>query len=460
MKTLSVINAHAAAIDVGSEQLHLSIAGDEPVVFGTVTDEVYRLRDYLKAQAVTTVAMEATGVYWLYAYAVLEAAGLEVVVVNGRHVRNLPGRKTDMADCQWLATLHAHGLLRGGFVPPAAIRRLQDYQRLRADHIIGAGSQVQKMQQALERMNIKFHDVISDLVGVSGLKVIRAILKGERNPQALLLLCDVQIQKKKQERVIASLRGTWTPEHLFALGQALEAWEFYQKLLAQCDEQIEAVLKELVGPPPGSPEGEDKTAAAGKPPGKNAPQIEQLHQLLLQLCGGKDVTAISGIGDYLLLQLVAETGTDLKAWPSEKHFTSWAGLAPGTRQSGKRKGSVKRQRNRAGRLFCVGARSLVQSVDKALGGFYRRLAARKGGLAAMKALARKLAELYYRVLRYGLAYAEQGLRVYEQKYAESQRRLLAKLAAKQGFTLVSQEAQALQARLTPNQPPQVVPMKA
>ncbi len=441
MKILSVINPHAAAMDVGSEQLHLSIAGDGPVVFGTVTDEVYRLRDYLKAQAVTTVAMEATGVYWLYAYAVLEAAGLEVVVVNGRHVRNLPGRKTDMADCQWLATLHAHGLLRGGFVPPAAIRRLQDYQRLRADHIIDAGSQVQKMQQGLERMNVKLHDVISDLVGVSGLKVVRAILRGERNPEVLLGLCDAQIQKKKRERVIASLRGTWTAEHLFALGQALEAWEFYQKLLGQCDEQIEAVLKELAGPPPATPAGEDKTTQAGKPPGKNAPQIEQLHQLLLRLCGGKDVTAIAGIGDYLLLQLLAETGTDLKARPSEKHFTAWAGLAPGSRQSGKRKGSVKRQRNRTGRIFCAGARSLVQSVDKALGGFYRRLAARKGGLAAMKALARKLAELYYRVLKYGLAYAEQGLRVYEQKYAESQRRLLAKLAAKQGFKLVSVQLQ-------------------
>jgi hypothetical protein len=188
MKALPVLNPNAAAIDVGSEQLHLSIAGDAPVVFGTFTDEVYRLRDYLKAQGVTSVALEATGVYWLYAYAVLEAAGLVVVVVNGRHVRNLPGGKTDMADCQWLATLHAHGLLRGGFVPPAAIRRLQDYQRLRADHIIGAGSQVQKRQQALERMNLKFHDVISDLDGVSGLKVVRAILAGEREPQALLLL--------------------------------------------------------------------------------------------------------------------------------------------------------------------------------------------------------------------------------------------------------------------------------
>jgi transposase len=454
MKTLPVINPHAAALDVGSEQLHLSIAGDAPVVFGTVTDEVYRLRDYLKAQGVSTVAMEATGVYWLYAYAVLEGAGMEVVVVNGRHVRNLPGRKTDISDCQWLATLHAHGLLRGGFVPPAAIRRLQDYQRLRSDHIIGAASQVQKMQQALERMNIKLHDVISDLVGVSGLKVVRAILTGERNPQVLLELCDKQIQKKKRERVLASLRGTWTPEHLFALGQGLAVWEFYQKLLAECDQQIEAVLRELAGPPPSAPtpdeRGQAKTTV--KPSGKNAPQIQQLHQLLMSLCGGKDVTSISGIGDYLLLQLLAETGPDLKVWPSEKHFTSWAGLAPGSRQSGKRKGTVKRQRNRTGRLFCIGARSLVQSVDKALGGFYRRLAARKGGQAAMQALARKLAELYYRVLRFGLAYAEQGLRAYEEKYAESQRRLLVKLAAKQGFKLVSEAAIALKPIIANNCP--------
>ena len=197
MKTLPVINSHAAAIDVGSEQFHLSIAGDEPVVFGTFTQEVYRLRDYLKAQGVTSVAMEATGVYWLYAYAELEAAGLEVVVVNGRHVRNLPGRKTDMADCQWLATLHAHGLLRGGFVPPAAIRRLQDYQRLRADHIIGAGSQLQKMQQALERMNIKFHDVISDLDGVSGLKSVRAILAGQCHPERC---CGCATRKFRRKR--------------------------------------------------------------------------------------------------------------------------------------------------------------------------------------------------------------------------------------------------------------------
>jgi transposase len=451
MKTLSVINPNAAGIDVGSEKLFVSIAGEDPEVFGTVTDEVYRMRDFLKQRGVTGVAMEATGVYWLYAYGVLEAAGLAVIVVNGRYVRNLPGRKTDMSDCQWLATLHAHGLLRGGFVPPAEIRQLQDYQRLRADHISEAASQVQKMQQALERMNIKFHDVISDLTGVSGMKVVKAILAGERQPERLLELCNTQIQKKKSERVLESLHGVWAPEHLFALGQALSVWEFYQKLLAECDRQIEAVLKDLAGPPPAAPpsssENGEAKSKAPKPPGKNAPQIEDLHALLVRICGGRDATNLPGVADYLWLQLLAETGRDMSAWATEKHFTAWCGLAPGTRQSGKRKGSVKRQRNRAGRLFCAGARSLVQSVDKGLGGFVRRISRRKGGLVATKALARKLAGLYYRVLRYGLEYAERGLREYEQKYEESQRRLLAKLAAKHGFQLVSEQALALHAAI-------------
>ncbi len=209
MKALAVLDPKAAGINVGSERLHVSIGGDVPKVFGTFTGDLEALRDWFKEQGVHTVAMEATGVYWLYLYEVLEATGMEVVVVNGRHVQNVPGRKTDMADCQWLATLHAHGLLRGGFVPPAHIRQLQDYQRLRADHIIGAASQVQKMQQALERMNVKLHDVISDLTGVSGLKVVRAILKGERRPGELLALCDEQIQKKKSLAVKESLRGCW-----------------------------------------------------------------------------------------------------------------------------------------------------------------------------------------------------------------------------------------------------------
>ena len=215
--TLPVLDPTAAAIDVGSETLHTSIAGGPPQVFGTTTGQLHALRDWLKEKGVRTVAMEATGIYWLCPYEVLEQAGFEVVVVNGKYVKNLPGRKTDMKDCQWQATLHAHGLLKPGFVPPEHIRRLQDYLRLRADHIVLAGSHEQHMQKALERMNLKIHDVLSDLTGVSGLKLVAAILKGERNPAVLLGLCDPQIQKKKADRLRAALEGTWKAEHLFAL---------------------------------------------------------------------------------------------------------------------------------------------------------------------------------------------------------------------------------------------------
>jgi len=438
MKPLPMLDPKAAAIDVGSEKLHVSIAGDTPKVFGTFTGELEALRDGFKEQGVRTVAMEATGVYWLYIYEVLEAAGLEVVVVNGRHVQNVPGRKTDMSDCQWLATLHAHGLLRGGFVPPAQIRRLQDYQRLRADHIIGAASQVQKMQQALERMNVKFHDVISDLTGVSGLKVVRAIVAGERDARALLRLCDPQIQKKKSARVVESLRGCWKDEQLFALRQALELWEVYQQKIADCDRRLETLLKDMAGPSDpqeGGNQGELKLAPA-KTCGKNAPAIEGFQGLLARVCGGRDVTQIPGLSANLALQLISEVGTDMTRWPTEKHFVSWLGLAGGRKQSGKRKGAVKAHRNRAGRMFCAAARALAQSVDKALGGFYRRLRGRVGGLAANVALARKLALLFYRLLRYGAQYVEHGLKRYEAKVLESEARLLHKLAKNQGFTLV------------------------
>jgi len=442
MKTLPVLDPKAAAIDVGSEKLHVSVAGDAPKVFGTFTGDLEALRDWFQEQGVQTVALEATGVYWLYLYEVLEAAGLAVVVVNGRHVQNVPGRKTDMADCQWLATLHAHGLLRGGFVPSGEIRQLQDYQRLRADHLVGAASQVQKMQQALERMNIKFHDVISDLVGVSGLKVVRAILKGERRPGELLALCDLQIQKKKAERVKESLRGSWKKEQLFALRQGLELWETYQQKIADCDRELESLLREMTGPQPPAA-GSGNAVAVGpvvlgpaKPPGKNAPVIERMQELVARLCGGRDVTQLPGLSVALVLQLISEVGTDMTRWPTEKHFVSWLGLAGGRKQSGKRKGSVKAHRNRAGRLFCAAARALAQSVDKALGGFYRRLRGRLGGLAANVALARKLALLFYRLLRYGMGYVEQGLKNYEAKVLETETRLLRKLARKQGFALV------------------------
>lgn len=430
--SLPVLDPTAAAIDVGSEHLHVSVAGGPPKIFGTTTGQLHQLRDWLKEQGVRTVAMEATGVYWLCPYEVLEQAGLQVVVVNGKYVKNLPGRKTDMKDCQWQATLHAHGLLKPGFVPPEHIRRLQDYLRLRSDHITMAASHEQHMQKALDRMNIKIHDVISDLTGKSGLNMVAAILSGERNPDELLALCDVQIRKKKAEQMREALEGSWKQEHLFALRHAYELWEFYQKKIAECDQSVGEVLREISGPEdPTKP-----TPPATKRGGVNAPQIEGLHSLLWRLCGNKDLTVLPGVADYVLLQLVAETGTDPgKHWKTEKHFTAWLGLAPGSRQSGKRRGSQKRGRNRAGRLFCMIACSVGRSVDKALGGFYRRLKGRRGGLIANLALARKLAELYWRLMVHGRAYVEHGLKKYEEKVAQTEQHLLQKLARKHNMIL-------------------------
>lgn len=430
--SLPVLDPTAAAIDVGSEQLHVSVAGGPPQVFGTTTGQLHELRDWLKAQGVRSVAMEVTGIYWLCPYEVLEKAGLQVVVVNGKYVKNLPGRKTDMSDCQWQATLHAHGLLKPGFVPPAHIRRLQDYLRVRTDHITMAGSHEQHMQKALDRMNLKIHEVISDLTGMSGLKMIEAIIGGQRDPVALVGLCDPQVQKYKMGRLRAALEGTWKEEHLFALRQAYELWQFYQQKIAECDQAIEKVLQEMAGP-------EDPAHPA--PPtlkrgGINTPQIRGLHSLLWRLCGQKDLTTLPGVADYVLLQLLAEVGTDLgKTWLTEKHFTAWLGLAPGSRQSGKRRGNQKRGRNRAGRLFCVIARSVGRSVDKALGGFYRRLKGRRGGLVANLALARKLAELFWRLMVHGISYVEQGLKKYEEKVAYTEQRLLHKLARKYNMLL-------------------------
>ena len=429
LKKLPILDPLAAFVDVGSEHMHVSVGGDLPKVFGTVTSQLHALRDWLLEQNVHAVAMEATGIYWLPLYSVLEAAKLEVRMVNGRQTRNLPGRKTDMADCQWGATLHMHGLLRAGFVPPADIRQLQDYLRLRADHVTAAGTCVQLMQKALERMNIKLHDVIASLAGVSGLAVVRAIVAGEHSPHVLLGLCDTRIRNRKEQVVIEALRGTWADEHIFALNQALQSWDHYQKLIADCDARIAAVLPPHDKTQPPLP----KTTKRG---GINAPDIANLREILAQMCGGQDLTQLPALTHYGVLQLIGEIGTDLSVWPTEKHFTAWLGLAPGNKDSGKRKGHVKRRRNRAGRLFCMVAQSLVRSKDIALGGFYRRLAARRGGLIATKALARKLASWFWRMMVKGDDYVEKGLARYEEQVRKTKEYALKRLAKELGRQLV------------------------
>lgn len=427
-KHLPILDVKAAFVDVGSEHMHVSVGGDVPMIFGTVTSQLHALRDWLLAQGVHSVAMEATGVYWLPLYGVLEAVGLDVRMVNGRQTRNAPGRKTDMQDSQWGSTLHMHGLLRAGFVPPADIRRLQDYLRLRADHVGQAGSCVQLMQKALERMNVKLHDAISSLAGASGMAVMRAIVAGERDPAALLALCDVQIRRAKAELVKETLRGTWSVEHVFALEQALQSWDHYQRLIAECDRRIESVL------PPRDPTLPPLEGPA-KRGGANAPEIGMLREILAQMCGGRDLTRLPALAPYSVLQLIGETGTDLSKWATEKHFTAWTGLAPGNNDSGKRHRSVKRRRNRAGQLFCMLATSLVRSKTIALGAFYRRMAARRGKAVANKALARKLAAWFWRVMVKGDDYVEQGIAHYEAQVRKGKERALRRLASELGQRL-------------------------
>jgi hypothetical protein len=417
---LPVLDAKATFVDVGSERMHVSVGGAVPVVFGTVTSQLHALRDWLLAQGVSSVAMEATGVYWLALYGVLEAAACRrrwsavarrATRQDARptcRTRSGARRCTCMACCARLR-------------PSADIRRLQDYLRVRADHVTQAASCVQLMQEALDRMNVKLHDAISSLAGASGMAVMRAIVAGERNPAALLALCDIQIRRAKAELVEESLRGTWRVEHIFALEQALQSWDHYQRLIAECDRRIEAALPPYDPSLPPLP----KTLKRG---GANAPEISKLREILVQMCDGRDLTQLPAHTQYGVLQIIGETGTDLTKWATEKHFTSWTGLAPGSHDSGKRKRHVKRTRNRAGQLFCMMAASLARSKNIALGAFYRRLATRRGGLVANKALARKLAAWFWRVMVKGDDYVEKGIAHYEEQVRKNKERALRRLA--------------------------------
>ncbi len=428
----------AAGIDVGSEQLFVAVAAGPVRVFSTFTTALIQIKEHLLAQQVTTVAMEATGVYWVPIFEVLEEAGLEVYVVNAAQARNLPARKTDMKDCQWLAELHSKQMLNSGFIPSAAIRELRDYTRLRQDHIQMATPHILHMQKALDQMNLKIHEVLSDLTGASGQRLVQAILGGERQPERLVELCDVLVLKNKRSQMIEALQGRWKESQLFALRQAYENWGHYQKQIAACDQQMGRVLERLAAQQP------VKLTPAGtttrKRLHKNAPAVKNLGALLLTLTGGHDLTQLPCLTNYSILQLLAEVGTDMTRWPDAKRFTAWLGLAPGSRQSGKTKKSQPRFRGKAGKLFCVVAQSLAQSKYLALGGFYRRIRGRHGGQVANIAAARKLAVLFYNTLRHGWNYVEQGLLEYEKKYKEQYLKRLKATAKRFGMQLIPEPA--------------------
>jgi transposase len=421
-----------AAIDLGAERLFVGLAQQPVRSFGTCTRDLRELAAWLQQNQVQRVAMEATGVLWIRPHDYLQGEGFEVTLFHGAHARNLPGRKTDVQDCQWHGMLHSHGLLVACFIPSEEIRQLRCYYRLREDHLSIAAEHIQHLQRALDLMNVRLHVVISQIHGVSGLRVIRAILAGQRDPVVLGELCDAQILKKKRAEVIKSLQGHWQEHHLFALRQALESYEFCRRQMAACDQEIEALLQKVTKEkPPQSPEPGAKVKVVRH----NAPQIDDLHRLLITLTGGRDATQLPGISPLGFMKLIGETGTDLSKWKTAKHFTSWLGLAPGNSQSGKRRKRLARKKTVAGQLFREAVLSIAKSKHLALGAAYRRLRAKKGSPIAIPAIARKLAVLYYNLFTKGLDYVEEGVKRYEEKYRQQTLRYLEKTAKAFGFAL-------------------------
>ncbi len=394
-----------------------------------------RLADWLVGLGITTVAMESTGIYWVPVFEILEARGLEVVLVNARDAKNVPGRKTDVNDAQWIQQLHSYGLLRASFRPGAAIVALRAYLRHRERLLEYAASHVQHMQKALMQMNLQLHHVVSDITGVTGMRILRAIVGGERNPDVLVTFRDVRC-KSSVETIREALTGNYQPEHVFALRQAIELYDTYQTKLQDCDAEIERSVRGLPT---------QDVAASGTPPRrsrttqKNEPTFEirtVLHALL-----GVDLTQINGIGPYSALRIIAECGTDMSRWRTAKHFTSWLTLAPGSKISGgKVLGShTRRSNNRAAVLLRLAATS-VGRTNTALGAFFRRLAVRTGKAKAVTATARKIAVLLYNTLRYGTAYVDPGADYYEERYRKRTIDSLRRRADALGFSLVQAPA--------------------
>jgi transposase len=432
---LKPVNIGAAAIDIGSK-MHVAAVNptctDVPVrAFGTFTQDLHDLADWFKACGVTSVAMESTGVYWIPAYEILEKHGFEVILVNARYAKNVPGRKTDVSDAAWLRQLHSYGLLRGSFRPDAEIATLRAYLRQRERLVEYAAAHIQHMQKALMEMNLQLHHVVSDITGATGMRIIRAIVAGERNPAVLATYRDVRCHSSI-ETIRAALVGNDRDEHLFALTQSLELYDTYQAKMLDCDRKLEALMAAL------SDKGAKPVGKLSRPRVKtkqvNTPSFDVRAALYGVL--GVDLTEIHGLGPSLALKLIGECGTDLRAWPTAKHFTSWLCLAPGNKISGGKvlSSRTRRSSSRAAALLRLAATTIGRS-DTALGAFYRRLSSRAGKAKAVTATARKIAVLFYNTLRHGMTYRDPGANHYEEQYRSRVLANLKRRAKSLGFVL-------------------------
>ena len=427
------VNPNAAGIDLGSREHWVAVdasRSDQPVrCFGTFTPDLEALADWLKQSGITNVAMEATGIYWIPLFQILERRGFEVLLVNARQIKNVSGRKSDVLDCQWIQRLHACGLLGGSFRPADAYCVLRSYLRYKDELVAARSVQIQHMQKALHQMNIQLTQVISDLSGESGLAIIGALVGGERNPLTLAALAGPRI-KAHHSRIAKALIGDYRPEHLFVLQNAFDLFHTYEAKIALTDEQLTRELERL--PSRVDPKVKPISAKAENK------KISEALRLELYLKFGADLTAIEGIGATAALTMLTEVGPDLSRFKTEKHFASWLGLCPDNRISGGKvlSSHTRRVVNRLSDVLRLAATSLERS-QSALGAYYRRMKAKLGAAEGVTATAHKLARLIYRLVKHGEAYVRQGLVEYERKHQERRRKYVEKAAQELGLQLVA-----------------------
>ena len=433
--SLEVIHPDAAGIDIGNESHYASVPpsrDSQPVrEFGCTTAELKAMADWLKQCRIRTVAMQSTGVYWVAVYDILEQAGLEVYLVNARDTKNLPGRKSDVQESQWLMKLHTYGLLRNSFRPSQEIRVMRTYWRQRNDLVRSAGRHILRMQKTLTQMNLQLANVLTDISGATGQAIIKAILAGEHDPHKLAEFRDPRV-KASEEQIAQSLEGNWQPDLLFVLKQEQDGYEFCQKQMAECDRQLKQYLQQREDRSQGATLPVEKRPGRLKKKKGNAPRFD-LRERLFCLTG-TDLTRIDSIDVQTATTVISETGYDMSKWQTENHFVSWLRLRPDNRISGEKiigKGRLPTN-NRATVALKMAATTLRKS-NTYLGAQFRRLRTKLGAPCAIKAMAAKLARLIYRMLRYGMKYVDQGAALYELKHRELQVHQLKWKAASLGY---------------------------
>ena len=437
------INPNAAGADIGATEIYVAVPADRderPVrCFTTCTQDLHALADGLHTCGIQTIAMESTGVYWIPLFPILESRGIDVCLVNSRHVKNVPGRKSDVADCQWLQYLHAVGLLRASFRPPQAICAVRSLLRHRDMLVTYAAAHIQHMQTALTQMNLQLHHVISDLTGTTGLAILDAILAGERDPNPLAQRRDFRI-KASAQTIAKALVGDWRDEHLFTLRQALAAYRHYQHLITECDHEIEHLLEQFDSQVEPAPLPLPPATTSHRKPQRN--EIRCVHTDLrteLYRILGVDLTQVPGLQTTTIHTLFTEIGRDLSAFPTAKHFASWLGLCPDNRVRGGRMLSAHTRdvKSRAAEALRLAAQSLHHS-NSAVGEFYRRRRARLGAPKAITATAHTLARILYHLLKTRQAYDESVVAQAEERSRQRRLHRLHREAAALGYTLAPQ----------------------